>query len=127
MQCTIATICLSFFPTVETKRRCRSVDIIFKAVTDVLTPGEGGAVGTDRWMDVSKSDDSHGERAFPSTGSKKEAVIELLVDCCLVTAGDGRREGQERERQLLPAPILIPFFEEKSLFKHNHRKIFSSS
>ena len=46
-------------------------------------------------MDVSKSDDSHGERAFPSTGSKKEAVIELLVDCCLVTAGDGR-EGQER-------------------------------
>ena len=59
-------------------------------------------------MDVSKSDDSHGERAFPSTGSKKEAVIELLVDCCLVKAGDGR-EGQERERQLLPALILIPF------------------
>ena len=64
-------------------------------------------------MDVSKSDDSHGERAFPSTGSKKEAVIELLVDCCLVTAGDGR-EGQERERQLLPAPILIPFFVENA-------------
>ena len=71
---------------------------------------EGGAGVTERWMDVSKSDDSHGERAFPSTGSKKEAVIELLVDCCLVTAGDGR-EGQERERQLLHAafPILIPF------------------
>ena len=47
-------------------------------------------------MDVSKSDDSHGERAFPSTGSKKEAVIELLVDCCLVTAGDGI-EGRARE------------------------------
>ena len=63
----------------------------------------------DGWMDVSKSDDSHGERAFPSTGSKKEAVIELLVDCCLVTAGDGM-EGQERERQLLlPALILILF------------------
>ena len=62
-------------------------------------------------MDVSKSDDSHGERAFPSTGSKKEAVIELLVDCCLVTAGD-EREGQEKERQLLHAacPILILFF-----------------
>ena len=44
---------MSFLPTVETKRRCRPVDLIFKAVTDVLTPGEGGAVGTvyiDIWL-----------------------------------------------------------------------------
>ena len=59
----------------------------------------------DGWMYQSQTIPTEKE-LFPSTGSKKEAVIELLVDCCLVTAGDGR-EGQERERQLLLLPALI--------------------
>ena len=60
-------------------------------------------------MDVSESIPTEKE-LFPSTGSKKEAVIELVVDCCRITAGEGiGEERRTREGQLQLQLLLRQF------------------